>query len=67
VWITHEGVAAMRVMQMGMQYLMFQQEKMYEGTIAKENQVLEHKKYVDRLQEKLLEIKQKTIRYERLE
>jgi hypothetical protein len=29
VWISHEGMHAMRVLQMGMQYLMHQQHTMY--------------------------------------
>lgn len=67
VWITQEGMSAMRVLQMGMQYLMHQQNTMYTCTLAKEDQALTHKKYIEKLEEKLREVKMKTKRYEHLQ
>ena len=67
VWISHEGLSAMRVLQMGMQYLMHQQNTMYQCTIAKEDKVLSQHKYVQKLEDKIREIKEKTRRYEHMQ
>ena len=40
---------------------------MYTCTVAKEEQALHHKKYVERLEDKLREVKSKTKRYEMLQ
>ena len=41
VWISHEGMAAMRVMQLGMQYLMHTRSKMVDSLLSKERAVEE--------------------------
>lgn len=67
VWISQEGLSAMRVLQMGMQYLMHQQHTMYNCTVAKEEEALQSKKYVEKLEDKLREVREKTKRYELLQ
>ena len=60
VWISHEGMSAMRVLQMGMQYLMHQQNTMYQCTHAKEEHTINQQRYVQKLEDKIREIKEKT-------
>ncbi len=52
---------------MGMQYLMHQQHTMYNCTVAKEEEALQSKKYVEKLEDKLREVREKTKRYELLQ
>lgn len=66
VWISHEGMAAMRVMQMGMQYLMHTRGKMVESLLKKEQAVEEQAQYVMRLREKVMEARAKKARCERV-
>lgn len=41
VWISNEGKEAMRVMQLGMQYLMFQRQQIANGVLALEQSATE--------------------------
>lgn len=57
---------AMKVMQLGMQYLLFVQSKLLNATLAKEAHVLKHAEYVQRLQDKLHEGRLKMLKYYKL-
>jgi hypothetical protein len=66
VWISHEGLEAMRVMQLSIQYLLSTQNKLRGVIQQKEQHVQQAVHYVERLKAKRQELRQKALRYERL-
>lgn len=66
VWISHEGREAMRVMQLGIQYLLATQARLRHAVALREAEAEQARALVERLKGKRQEIRRKAARYERL-